>query len=309
METVRRFVDFAGPAIWIAMFVLAIWIAVKAGGSLSFAFSDKNLSTGQQVQEFLAVVSLTVSYFAALLLNFCDFSRFAPTRKAVRLGNLLGLPVNFIAFAAVSAVVTAGTFAVYGEFITDPVEVVARLDSVVVLLIGAVTFAVATLGINVVANFVSAAYDLSNVVPKVLDFRRAGLVAALLALLVMPWKLYGSPVAINYFLGALGAFLGPLFGILMVDYWVIRRERVAVAELYKLDGDYTYRSGVNPRAVVAFVVTAVPTALIALLPGFAALAPFSWPIGVVLGAAVYYPLMRNQPVPGSVPQAPEEHAA
>jgi nucleobase:cation symporter-1, NCS1 family len=309
METVRRFVDFAGPAIWIAMFVLAIWIAVKAGGSLSFAFSDKQLSAGEQVREFLAVVSLTVSYFAALLLNFCDFSRFAPSRKAVRLGNLLGLPVNFIAFAAVSAVVTAGTFAIYGEFITDPVEVVARLDSVVVLLIGAVTFAVATLGINVVANFVSAAYDLSNVVPRLLDFRRAGLVAAVLALLVMPWKLYGSPVAINYFLGALGAFLGPLFGILMVDYWLIRRERVAVAELYKLDGDYTYRSGFNPRAVGAFAVTAVPTAVIALVPAFSALAPFSWPIGVVLGAAVYFPLMRNQPVPGSVPYAPDEHAA
>jgi nucleobase:cation symporter-1, NCS1 family len=309
METVRRFVDFAGPAIWIAMFVLAIWIAVKAGGSLSFAFSDKNLSAGEQVREFLAVISLTVSYFAALLLNFCDFSRFAPTRKAVRLGNLLGLPLNFIAFAAVSAVVTAGTFAVYGEFITDPVEVVARLDSVVVLLIGAVTFAVATLGINVVANFVSAAYDLSNVVPRVLDFRRAGLVAAVLALLVMPWKLYGSPVAINYFLGALGAFLGPLFGILMVDYWLIRRERVAVAELYKLNGDYTYRSGFNPRAVGAFAVTAVPTALIALVPAFSALAPFSWPIGVVLGAIVYFPLMRNQPVPGTVPAAPEEQAA
>jgi NCS1 family nucleobase:cation symporter-1 len=309
METVRRFVDFAGPAIWIAMFVLAIWIAVKAGGSLSFAFSDKNLSAGQQVREFLAVVSLTVSYFAALLLNFCDFSRFAPTRKAVRLGNLLGLPLNFIAFAAVSAVVTAGTFAVYGEFITDPVEVVARLDSVVVLLIGAVTFAVATLGINVVANFVSAAYDLSNVVPRVLDFRRAGLVAAVLALLVMPWKLYGSPVAINYFLGALGAFLGPLFGILMVDYWLIRRERVSVADLYKLDGAYTYRSGFNPRAVVAFAVTAIPTAVIALIPAFSALAPFAWPIGVVLGAIVYYPLMRNQPVPGSVPHAPDEHVA
>ena len=306
MDTVRRFVDFAGPAIWIAMFALAIWIAIAAGGRLSFAFSEQNLSTGEQVREFFAVISLTVSYFAALLLNFCDFSRFAPTKKAVRLGNLLGLPLNFIAFAAVSAVVTAGTFAVYGEFITDPVEVVARLDSIVVLLIGAVTFAVATLGINVVANFVSAAYDLSNVAPKWLDFRRAGLVAAVLALLVMPWKLYGSPVAINYFLGALGAFMGPLFGILMVDYWLIRRERVAVAELYKLHGDYTYRSGFNPRALVAFVVTAIPTALIALLPGLTEIAPFSWPIGVVLGCAVYYPLMRNQPVPGSVPVAPGE---
>ena len=85
--------------------------------------------------------------------------------------------------------------------------------------------------------------------------------------------------------------------------------RVAVAELYKLNGDYTYRSGFNPRAVGAFAVTAVPTALIALVPAFSALAPFSWPIGVVLGAIVYFPLMRNQPVPGTVPAAPEEQAA
>jgi NCS1 family nucleobase:cation symporter-1 len=127
-----------------------------------------------------------------------------------------------------------------------------------------------------------------------------------MALLVMHWKLYGSPVAINYFLGALGAFLGPLFGILMVDYWLIRRERVSIAELYKLDGDYSYRSGFNPRAVVAFAVTAIPTAVIALL---SALAPFAWPIGVVLGAIVYYPLMRNQPVPGTVPPAPDEQTA
>src|SRR6185503_9200157 len=84
---------------------------------------------------------------------------------------------------------------------------------------------------------------------------------------------------------------------------------VVVAELYKLAGDYTYRSGVNPRAVVAFAVTALPTALIALVPAFTALAPFSGPIGVVLGAAVYYPLMRNQPVPGAVPGTPEEHSA
>jgi NCS1 family nucleobase:cation symporter-1 len=93
----------------------------------------------------------------------------------------------------------------------------------------------------------------------------------------------------------------------MTDYWLIRRQRVAIAELYKLHGDYAYRSGANPRAVAAFAVTAIPTALVALVPAFAAAAPFAWPIGVVLGAAVYYPLMRNQPVPGTVPTAPDEY--
>ena len=301
METVRRFQDVAGPAIWLVMIVLAVYIAVEAGGRMTFDFSDTELSTGEAVREFLAIISLTVAYFAALLLNFCDFSRFAPTKKAVRVGNLLGLPVNYLAFAAVSAVVTAGTFAVYGDFITDPVEVVGRMDNVVVLLLGAVTFAIATLGINVVANFISAAYDLSNVVPKWLEFRRAGLLAAVLALAVMPWHLYGSPVAVNYFLGALGAFMGPLFGILMVDYWLIRKERVALAELYKMDGAYAYSSGVNLRAVIAFVVTAVPTATLALVPTFGDIAPFSWPIGVVLAGLIYRALMAGQPVPGTLP--------
>jgi NCS1 family nucleobase:cation symporter-1 len=117
------------------------------------------------------------------------------------------------------------------------------------------------------------------VAPKVLDFRRAGLLAAVLALAVMPWHLYGSPVAVNYFLGALGAFMGPLFGILMVDCWLIRRERVAIDELYKIDGAYAYSSGVNPRAMIAFVVASTPTAILALVPTFGAIAPFSWPIG------------------------------
>ena len=301
METVRRFQDVAGPAIWLVMLVLAGYIVIKANGHISMNLGDTVLSTGGKFREFFAAISLTVAYFAALLLNFCDFSRFAPSKKAVRYGNLLGLPVNFIVFAVVSVVVTAGTLTVYGNYITDPVDVVARMDSVVVLLIGAVTFTVATLGINVVANFVSAAYDLSNLVPKRLDFKKAGLVAALLALLVMPWKLFSTPEIINYFLGALGAFMGPIYGIMMIDYWIIRRQRVALDELYKINGDYAYTKGFNLRAVGAFAVSAAITAVLALVPYFSQIAPFSWPIGVVLAIALYYPLMRNQPIPGLAP--------
>lgn len=132
----------------------------------------------------------------------------------------------------------------------------------------------ATLGINVVANFVSAAYDLSNLVPKKLDFRRAGLVAAILALVVMPWKLYSSPAVVDDFLGTLGAFLGPLFGILMTDYYLFRKQRVAIAELYRLHvhGGYSYTGGVNWRALVSFVVAAAIAAPIALLGTFASIA-------------------------------------
>lgn len=301
METVRKFQDFAGPAIWIVMIALAVWILVKAGGHLTMDFGGPALSTGRQVLEFFTILSLVVSYFAALLLNFCDFSRFTPTRRDVERGNLLGLPVNFIAFAIVTTVVTGGSFRVYGEFLTDPVDVVARMDSVVVLVLGAVTFAIATLGINVVANFVSAAYDLSNLVPRRMDFRRAGVVAAVLSLLVMPWKIYSSPVAVNYFLGALGAFLGPLFGILMADYYLFRKQRVEVEELYRATGAYTYTSGVNVRAVAAFLLGSAVAAPIALIKAWSDVSPFAWPIGVVVGAAAYLLMMRGQPITGHAP--------
>jgi NCS1 family nucleobase:cation symporter-1 len=307
METIRRFQDYAGPAIWFVMIALAIYILVKAHGHLNMNFGGPKLSGAGSVLKFFTVMSLVVSYFAALFLNFCDFSRFTPTKRAVRRGNLFGLPVNFIAFAIVATVVTSGSYKVYGKFITDPVDVVARIDSVVVLALGAVTFAIATLGINVVANFVSAAYDLSNLVPKKMDFRRAGLIAAVLSLVVMPWKIYSSPVAVNYFLGALGAFLGPLFGIIIIDYYIVRKQRVALDEAYKLEGEYTYTSGVNLRAIIAFAVSAAITVPIALIHYFQSWSPFAWPIGVVLGAAIYLPLMRGQQVVGTTPA--EEQAA
>ncbi len=161
-------------------------------------------------------------------------------------------------------------------------------------------FILATVGINVVANFVSPAYDLSNAMPKHIDFRRGGLISAVLALLVMPWKLYSSPVAVNYFLGALGAFLGPLFGIIMVDFFLIRRQRVNMEDLYKEQGgSYHYWHGWNPLALAAFVPAALIAAVIALDGYFSAASDFSWFIGAAPAALIYYFIARNRILVGS----------
>ena len=292
METIRRFQDWAGPAVWAVMALLVVYILANAGWTISLDLPGGTAAWGTG-HAFLAAVALTVTYFSTLLLNFCDFSRFAPTRKAVWTANLWGLPVNFMAFSLVSVVVTAGTFAVYGEHIYDPVEIVGRIDNIWAMLLGAVTFAVATLGINVVANFVSPAYDLSNVWPARIDFRRGGLAAAVIALLITPWNLFNSPVVVNLFLGGLGALLGPLFGIIMIDYYVLRRQRVVVRDLFREEGFYTYRRGWNPRAIVSFAASAVPAVVVALAPVFAVLAPFSWFIGAAIAAAVHYAVSRN----------------
>lgn len=310
METVRRFIDWAGPAIWVVMLVLAIWILVAAKGNISLNLSDKRLTGGQATHQFLAAIALTVSYFSTLLLNFCDFSRFAPNRRAVRVGNFWGLPVNFIAFSIVSVVVTAGSVAVYGEAIFDPIQLVERMDNTLIAVIGAITFAVATVGINIVANFVSPAYDLANVAPRHIDFKRGGLITAVAALLVVPWKVYGSPVAVQYFLGGLAAFLGPLFGVIIADYYLRRHGRVNVTDLYRAtpDSAYYYQRGWNPKALLAFAPAAAIAAVVALVPAsvvplFGQLAPFSWFIGALLGAGLYLIITAREGLPADPPAA------
>jgi NCS1 family nucleobase:cation symporter-1 len=290
METVRRFQDWAGHAIWVVMFVLAAWIVVEAGSDFSLTLSTDQKSGGAAVHAFLVAVALTVTYFSTLLLNFCDFSRFAPDRATVVRGNFWGLPVNFLAFALVTVAVTAGSIAVFGETLTDPVAIVARIDNVWVTVIGAVTFVIATIGINVVANFVSASYDLANVVPKHIDFRRGGLISAVAAVLITPWHLYSNPAAINYFLGGLGALLGPLFGIIFIDYFLVRRQHVSIDELYLDDprSRYYYTRGWNPKALFTFAVAAAVTLPVALYPPLTDVAPFSWFIGVAVAGGVYY---------------------
>ena len=308
METVRRFQDFAGPAIWVVMFVLAAYVVVKAGSDFSLNLGTELLSGGAAVGAFAAAIALTITYFSTLLLNFCDFSRFAPDRKTVIRGNFWGLPINFLAFAVVTVGVTAGSIAVFGEAITDPVEIVARIDNIWVTVIGAVTFVIATIGINVVANFVSASYDLANVAPRFITFRRGGVISAVIAVLIVPWNLYGSPVAINYFLGGLGALLGPLFGVIFVDYFLVRRQRVAVQELYLDDprSRYYYRRGWNPKALAAFAPAALVALVIALVPTFAAFAPFSWFVGVAIAGAIYLAITpRDVRQPDLAPSAAE----
>lgn len=289
METVRRFQDFAGPAIWLVMFVLAVWVVIEAGSDFSLTLSTVSLTGAAAFKAFLAATALTITYFSTLLLNFCDFSRFAPDRRTVVRGNFWGLPVNFLAFAAVTVAVTAGSVAVFGKAITDPVEIVSRIDNIWVTVIGAITFVIATIGINVVANFVSASYDLANVAPRLISFRRGGVISAVIAVLIVPWNLYNSPVAINFFLGGLGALLGPLFGVIFVDYFLVRRQQVSIEELYIDDprSRYYYRRGWNPKALTAFLPAALVALVVALVPALSGLAPFSWFVGVIIAGAIY----------------------
>lgn len=295
MDSIRTLVDWSGPAIYVAMFALAAWIWYEAGSEMSFNLGSQELSTGATIFTFFTAAALVVNYFSTLMLNFCDFSRWAPSASMVRKGNFWGLPVNFMLFSAVIVITTAGSISVFGEAITDPVELVAEIPSTLAIAIGALTFAIATVGINIVANFVGPSYDFANVFPKYIDFKRGGLITAILAILVMPWHVYDSPVAINYFLGGLGALLGPIFGVIVTDYYLIKRGRIQVHALFREGPDepYWYQRGWNPEALYAFFPAAIIALVVALVPWFGEASPFSWFIGAAIAVLVYWFVARR----------------
>jgi NCS1 family nucleobase:cation symporter-1 len=156
MERIRRFIDFCGPVVYLVMFVLAAWILWQTGfSSLSVQLSPPASSNTATVGVMANAAMLIVAYFAALLLNFGDFARFGKDEAAMKTGNFLGLPVNFLVFSIITVIVTSGSVKVFGEAIMDPVLLVQKIGNPVVAIIGSLTFIVATMGINIVANFVS----------------------------------------------------------------------------------------------------------------------------------------------------------
>ncbi len=308
METVRRFQDWAGPAVWIAMLVLAVGLVVKAGG---FSF-DHGIPQDVLIAKtkdagvtgapgtfwaLMAVGATWVTYFAALYLNFCDFSRYAPDKATVRRGNLWGLPINLILFSLVAGITTLAAFKVYGEVLLHPEQISAKFDSWFLALLAAVTFAVATLGINVVANFVSPAFDFSNVFPSKISFKTGGYIAAGIALVLYPFAPWDGNAAT--FVGAIGATMGPLLGIILVDYYLIARGHVDVQALYQENGRYRYQGGWN---VTALIATAIGGLFSSILPNFTTLLPpwwgiYGWFFGVAIGGLSYALLSMVMPRP------------
>ncbi|NML43633.1 NCS1 family nucleobase:cation symporter-1 [Ramlibacter sp. G-1-2-2] len=300
METVRRFQDAAGPGVWFAMLILAIGLLVKAGGfDIGGIPQDVLLASTKDAgvpgvpgsfASLTAVAAVWITYFAALYLNFCDFTRFAKSEKAVRVGNLWGLPVNLLLFSLVAGVTTIAAYKVYGEVLIHPDQISAKFDSWALAALAALTFCVATLGINVVANFVSAAFDISNTFPKQISFKRGGCIAALIALVLYPFAPWEGSAA--SFVGAIGSTMGPLFGIIMVDYYLVARGAIRVDDLYREHGPYRYQGGWHAKALVA---ASIGILFSTLLPNFTHLLPewwgvYGWFFGVAIGGGTYYGL-------------------
>jgi NCS1 family nucleobase:cation symporter-1 len=293
MERIRRFIDFCGPVVYLVMFALAAWMLWQTGfSSLALQLSPPAESATATVGVMANAAMLIVAYFAALLLNFGDFARFGKDEAAMKTGNFLGLPVNFLVFSIITVIVTAGTLKVFGAAIMDPVLIVEKIGNPIVVIIGSVTFIVATMGINIVANFVSPAYDIANLYPEKINFQLGGLITSILSVLVCPWVFVANPQAITLFVSIFGAVLGPMFGIMVADYYLVKRQVIDVEDLYTLDpaGSFHYDGGWNQKALIALAASGALSIGLSLLGAYHVMinvGDWGWLIGSSAGALVY----------------------
>jgi NCS1 family nucleobase:cation symporter-1 len=308
MEMIRKFIDYAGPAVYVVMVVMCLYMLTKVHWDINLNLSPKTLSGGTLLAAMLAAIASVVSYFSGPMLNFGDFSRYAKDFGSIKKGNFLGLPINFIMFSLLTVLTAAATVPLYGELITDPIKTVQKIDSTFAIVLGGFTFVVATIGINIVANFISPAFDFSNVSPQKISWRKGGMIAAFGSLILTPWNWYSNDDAIFWTLGLLGALIGPLFGILIADFYLIRKQKIVVDDLFTLSpaGEYWYSNGYNPAAVKAVIISGIISFSSVIIPkvghvwdGPYSITKYSWFIGCAAGFVAYYFLAKAANVAGS----------
>ena len=273
VEGIKVLEAWSAPLLLAGGAMLLGWAVIRGGGLGHILIESARLQTQQTPfwQLFPAALTANVGYWATLSLNIPDFTRYARSQRSQVLGQAMGLPTTMTAFAFIGVAVTSATIVVFGEAIWDPVQLIARIGSPIVIIFGALVVVVAQITTNMAANVVSPANDFSSLAPKRISYITGGLITAVIGIVMMPWKLYAD--ASHYiftWLVGYSSLMGAIGGVLIADYWVLRGRTLSLPALFELDGEYAYQNGVNWRAMAALGLAIVP-----VVPGFvrAALTP------------------------------------
>jgi NCS1 family nucleobase:cation symporter-1 len=296
IETIKFLEGIGAPFMLVVGLVLLFWITHKAGGfGPVLRTPSKFHSTPEFVRFFIPALTGMVGFWSTVALNIPDFTRYAKSQRAQMVGQALGLPTAMTLYSFIGVAVTSASAVIFGEAIWDPVVLLGRFKQPLVALIALFALLLATLNTNVAANVVSPSNDFSNLRPSLVSFRTGGLVTGVVGILMMPWKLIGnfSSYIFGWLVGC-SALLGPIAGIMICDYYLVRRRRLFVADLYRRDGAYEYHRGFNVNAVAA-LAAGVAIALIGLaVPAIRWVYDYAWFIGFVFSGVVYFLLMRKR---------------
>jgi len=295
IEYIRFLQGISAPILLAVGLMLLAWAYHAAGGFGPMLSAPSRFTTFPDFLKFLIpALNGTVGFWATVSLNIPDFTRFARSQREQMIGQALGLPTTMTLYSLIGILVTSATVVIYGTAIWDPVQLLSRFHSPIAVIISLLAILLATLNVNIGANVVSPANDFSNLWPRKISFRTGGVITCFMGIALMPWKLLADyKTFILGWLGGYAAFLGPVAGIMICDYFVIRRRMLLLDDLYLRNGAYEYSGGFNWRALVSLAAGA-GTALVGLaIPSLRTLYYYSWFVGFAVSFGVYYMLMRS----------------
>ena len=307
-EGIKVLESWSAPLLLLGGLILLVWAVRNGGGLGNILRGSAKLQQGSTPFWVLFPAALTanVGYWATLSLNIPDFTRYAKSQRSQALGQALGLPGTMALFAFIGVAVTSATIVIFGKAIWDPVELISLIGTPIVIVFGALVILAAQLTTNMAANVVSPANDFSNLSPRRISYVTGGLITAVIGILMMPWKLYSDAAAYIFtWLIGYSSLMGALGGILIADYWIVKRQNLDLKDLFSLEGRYTYSNGYNWRAIAALVFAVLP-----VVPGFlrAATTPggqvadpgfldrlytYAWFVTFFLSFVLYLILMRG----------------
>jgi nucleobase:cation symporter-1, NCS1 family len=295
IETIRFLQGISAPFLLCIGFALVFWAQSKAGGFGPMLSTPSRFHSFSEFFRFF-IPSLTgvVGFWATVSLNIPDFTRYARSQRDQAIGQALGLPATMTFYSFIGIAVTSATLIIFGQAVWDPVKVLARLGSPGAVVLAMIALLTATLNVNVAANIVSPANDFSNLSPRRISFRTGGLITCFMGIVMQPWKLmadYGSYI-FGWLVGYSG-FLGPIAGVMICDYFLVRRKLLVVDDLYHRSGQYEFSGGFNWTAVSALAAGAGIAFIGLLVPPLRILYDYAWFVGFLVSFLSYRALMKH----------------
>ncbi len=306
VDSIKKLLVFKAFFLPIAALALLAWAIYAVNGLGPILKESSKFKTNEQFWHFFfPALTGMVGYWATLSLNIPDFTRYAKSQKAQIQGQAIGLPTSMTLFSFIGVVVTSATVILYGETIWDPLVLAGKFSSKLIISIAMIAVAISTLATNIAANIVSPANDFANLAPSKINFRKGGYITGIIGILIFPWKLIADPSGYIFtWLVGYSSLLGPVGGIMIADYYFIRKQVLNTTELYRHKGIYTFLNGFNTAAIIALLAGILPN-----IPGFLTTVKaitqdavpawvshiynYAWFVGFFVSGITYYLLMRK----------------
>ena len=303
MDLLRRVENWAAPFVLVMALALMVWAITRANG-LGAVMQDSGKFNGfsEFFPVFIPSLTAMIGYWATLSLNMPDFTRFGRSQREQMVGQVVALPTTMTVFAAMGVIITSATTIIYGKVIWDPVLLVGEFRNPIIIAVSMFTVMIATLSVNIAANVVSPANDFANAFPRLISFRSGALITGILGMMMQPWRLLADPSGyiFKWLLGYSGG-LGSIAGVLVADYWLVRRKQLVLADLYKVRGVYTYMGGWNWRAIIATLLGCGLAWGGLVIPALKPLYDYAWFVGFIVSGVTHFVLMKV-----AVPSVPAE---